>query len=77
MHVARRIVNDVSYVTRIKDQTLFTWRAQYLVRLEGDACCSAHDVSYATRTQDKTLFTWQAQHLVRLEGDACCSAHCK
>ena len=42
MHVARRIVNDVSYVTRIKDQTLFTWRAQYLVRLEGDACCSAH-----------------------------------
>ena len=40
--VAPLIVNDVSYVTRIKDATLFTWQAQYLVRLEGDACCSAH-----------------------------------
>ena len=30
----------------------FAWQAQYLVRLEGDACCSAHcnnDVSYATK----------------------------
>ena len=42
MLVAPRIVNDVSYVTRIKDETLCTWQAQYLVRLEGDACCSAH-----------------------------------
>ena len=42
MHVALLIVNDVSYMTRIKDQTLFTWQAQYLVRLEGDICCSAH-----------------------------------
>ena len=39
--VAPRIVNDVSYVTRINDETL-TWQAQHLVRLEGDACCSAH-----------------------------------
>ena len=42
MLVAPRIVNDVSYVTRIKDMILFPWQAQYLVRLEGDACCSAH-----------------------------------
>ena len=42
MLVAPRIVNDVSYVTRIQDEILFTWQAQYLVRLEGDACCSAH-----------------------------------
>ena len=43
MLVAPRIVNDISYVTRIKDETLFTWQAQYyLVMLEGDACCSAH-----------------------------------
>ena len=42
MPVAPRIVNDVSYVTKIKDETLFTWQAQYLVTLEGDACCSAH-----------------------------------
>ena len=40
--IVNRIVNDVSYVTRIKDETLFTWQAQYLVRLEGDAGCSAH-----------------------------------
>ena len=28
MLVAPRIVNDVSYVTRIKDEILFTWQAQ-------------------------------------------------
>ena len=42
MPVAPRIVNDVSYVTRINHACNFTWQAQYLVRLEGDACCSAH-----------------------------------
>ena len=42
MLVAPRIVNDVSYVTRIKDEILFPWQAQYLVRLAGDACSSAH-----------------------------------
>ena len=29
MLVAPRIVNDVSYVTRIQDETLFTWQAQF------------------------------------------------
>ena len=29
MLVAPRIVNDVSYVTRIKDETLCTWQAQF------------------------------------------------
>ena len=42
MPVAPRIVNDVSYVTRIDDATHFPWQAQYLVRLAGDACSSAH-----------------------------------
>ena len=23
-------------------ECIFAWQAQYLVRLEGDACCSAH-----------------------------------
>ena len=40
--VAPRIVNDVSYVTSINHACHFTSQAQYLVRLEGDACCSAH-----------------------------------
>ena len=42
MPVATRIGNDVSYVTRIDDASHFAWQAQYLVRLEGDACCYAH-----------------------------------
>ena len=42
MPVALRIVNDVSYVMRINHGIHFAWQAQYLVRLEGDACCSAH-----------------------------------
>ena len=40
--LAPRIVNDVSYVTRINDEIHFAWQAQYLVRLEGDIACSAH-----------------------------------
>ena len=79
MPVAPRIVNDVSYVTKINHESHFAWQAQYLVRLEGDACCSAHvnDVSYVSRMNLESHFAWQAQYLVRLEGDACCSAHCK
>ena len=34
--VAPRIVNDVSYVTRINHEIHFSWQAQYLVKLECD-----------------------------------------
>ena len=37
--VAPRIVNDVSYVWHASHSV---WQAQYLVRLDGDTCCSAH-----------------------------------
>ena len=40
--VAPRIVNEVSYVTRIKHRSHFLWQAQHLVRLDSDTCCSAH-----------------------------------
>ena len=40
--VARRIVNDVSYVMWINHEIHFAWQAQYLMKLEGDACCSGH-----------------------------------
>ena len=40
--LAPRIGNDVSYVTRINHEIHFAWQAQYLVKLEGDSCCSAH-----------------------------------
>ena len=40
--VAPRIVNGVSYVSRINHDIRFAWQAQYLVKLEGDSCCSAH-----------------------------------
>ena len=42
MPVAPRNVNDVSYVTRINHDNHFSWQVQYLVRLEGRTCCSAH-----------------------------------
>ena len=41
-HVALRIVNNVSYVTRISHDSHFSWQAQYLVSLDYDTCCSAH-----------------------------------
>ena len=40
--VAPRMVNDVSNVSRINPETHFLWQTQYLVKLEDDACCSAH-----------------------------------
>ena len=40
--VAPRIANDVSYVMWINHEIHFAWQAQYLVKLEGDACCSAY-----------------------------------
>ena len=40
--VAPRIGNDVSYVMRIIDDIDFALQAQYLVKLEGGSCCSAH-----------------------------------
>ena len=40
--LALRILNDVSYVTRINHEMHFAWQAQYLVKVEGDSCCSAH-----------------------------------
>ena len=39
--VAPRI-NDVSYVRRITHASLSARQVQYLVRLEGDTCGSAH-----------------------------------
>ena len=42
MPVAPRIVNDVSFVMRINHEIHFAWQAQYLVRLEGVDCRSAH-----------------------------------
>ena len=42
MPVAPRIENDVSYLMRIDHAIHFAWQPQYLVRLQGDACCSAH-----------------------------------
>ena len=42
MPVAPRIINDVAYVTKINHESHFAWQAQYLVRLAGDACSSAH-----------------------------------
>ena len=40
--LAPRILNDVSYVTRINHEMHFAWHAQYLVRFEVDFACSAH-----------------------------------
>ena len=42
MPVAPPIVNDVSYVMWINHEIHFAWQVQYLVRLKGVDCCSAH-----------------------------------
>ena len=52
--LAPRIVNDVSYVTRINHEIHFAWQAQY-------------DVSYLMRINHEIHFAWQAQYLLKLE----------
>ena len=42
MPVAPRIVNDISYESRINHDIPFAWQAQYLLKLEAAFCCSAH-----------------------------------
>ena len=76
--LAPRILNDVSYVTRINHEMHFAWQAQYLVRFEVDiAPRILNDVSYVTRINHEIHFAWQAQYLVRFEVDFACSAHSK
>ena len=41
--VAPRIGNDLSYVMRITHAMHFAWRAQYLVKLQGDFSWQAQD----------------------------------
>ena len=73
MPVALRIVNNVSYVTKINHESHFAWQAHVMPvppRI-------VNNVSYITRIDDASHFAWQAQYSVRLAGDACSSAHCK
>ena len=35
------IVNNVAHVTSMNDAPHVLWQAEYLMRLEGDTCCSA------------------------------------
>ena len=61
--VAPRIVNNVSYVTRINHESLFAWQAQYSVMLEKHLCCSAHckevkNVSCVMRLNHESHFVW-------------------
>ena len=46
--VAPRIVNDVSYVTRIKHACHFAWQAQYLVKVK---CNFSWQVQYLVKVK--------------------------
>ena len=72
--VAPRIVNSVSYVTRINDEGDFSWQVQYLVMLEDENCPGiVNDVSNVKRMNHENHFSWQAQYLGMWEGGICCS----
>ena len=62
MPVVPRVVNDVSYVTRINHALHFSWQAQHLVILERHFSWQAQ---YLVILQ--CHFSLQAQHLVMLE----------
>ena len=52
-----------------------SWQVQYLVKLEGDSCCSAQ-CQCTARINHQSHFSWQAQYLVKLEDDSWCSPQC-
>ena len=55
----------------------FSRQAQYLVKLEGGSCCSAHGAGRVLCDADHEIhFSRQAQYLVKLEDDTCGSTHC-
>ena len=81
--VVPRIVNSVSYVTRISHDSIMTvilrgrrsiWRVWTMTLV---APRIVNSVSCVTRINDECYFAWQAQYLVSLDNDTCYSAHCK
>ena len=60
-HVAPRIVNNVSFVTRINHEIHFSWQAQSLVTRIGN------NVSCVKRINDECYFSWQPQYLVKFK----------
>ena len=58
--VAPRIVNDVSYVTRIKHASHSVWQAQYLVKVK---CHFSWQAQYLVKV--KCDFLWRVQYLVK------------
>ena len=52
--LAPRIALDVSCETRINHQVHFSWQAHFLVKLEGDSCCSAHCTGRFIRDKDQS-----------------------
>ena len=77
-HVAPRVVNNVSFVSRINHEIHFSWQAQYLDRTMTLVTPRiVNNVSCVKSINDECYFSWQAQYLVSLDYDTCCSAHCK
>ena len=59
-HVAPRIVNNVSFVSRINHEIHFLWQAQYLVKCK---CHFSWQAQYLVKF--KCHFSWQAQYSVK------------
>ena len=70
-----RIVNSISYVTRINDEGDFSWQAQYLVTIVARRI--VNNVSCVKKINHDFHSSWQAQSWVRLNNDSCCYAHCR
>ena len=58
-HVAPRIVNNVSFVSRINHEIHFAWQAQYLVSLDNALVAPriVNSVSCVTRINHEILFS--------------------
>ena len=71
--VALRIVPDVSFGLRINHQSRVSWLGQYLVKLEGDSCCSAHCTGRFICegiNHEIIILSWQAHYLGKLDDDS-------
>ena len=78
--VAPRIVNNVSYVTRVNHESHFSWQAQSFVmyrRVTFVAPRLVNNVSYVTINHESQFRGRRSLVLLDRYNLICCSVHCK
>ena len=75
-HVAPRIVNNVSFVSRINHEILFSWQAQYLVKFKCHFSWQAQYKIWNDSRSAKCCIFQYKMLVVGVKGNLGCEAGC-